>query len=134
MAVMLHGADYLTSDCDLAFERSKANLERLKEALEELEARPVRAPDDGKFELDLSILMAPFMHLKSVAGPIDLINRLPNIESFEQLYENSLSVDIDGVEIRVAAIDDIIRLKNDSNRDRDQMHVTMLESLKQLEA
>ena len=77
--------------------------------------------------------MAPFMHLKSVAGPIDLINRLPNIESFDQLYENSLKVDIDGIEIRLAAIDDIIRLKRDSIRDRDQMHITMLESLKQLE-
>jgi predicted nucleotidyltransferase len=129
MAVMLYGADYLTGDCDLAYERTKENLLRLKAALEELGARPVRAPDDGPFELDFSILLAPFMHLKTEAGPVDLINRLPNIDSFEELKRNALVVDIDGVEVTIASIDDIIRLKTGSGRDRDQMHITMLQSL-----
>lgn len=132
MAVMLYGADYLTSDCDLVTEKTRENLDRLKAALEELGARPVRASDQGNFELDFSILLAPFMHLKTEAGPVDIINRLPNIESFEQLYNNALVVEVQGVQVRLAAIDDLIKLKSNSNRDRDQMHITMLESLKDL--
>lgn len=130
MAVTLYGAGYLTADCDLAFEKSQENLQRLKAALEELGARPARAPDDGPFELDFSILMAPFMHLKTTAGPVDLINRLPNIESYRELYENALVVDVEGTQIRLAAIDDIIRLKTGTGRERDQLHVSMLESIR----
>lgn len=129
---MLYGADYLTSDCDLAAEKSEQNLMRLKAALEELKARPIPASDEGEFELDFSILLAPFMHLKTEAGPVDLINRLPNIESFDRLYNNALVVDVEGVQVRLAAIDDLIKLKSNSNRDRDQMHITMLESLREM--
>lgn len=133
MAVMLYGADYLTSDCDLATEKTEQNLKRLKAALEELGARPVRASDNGEFELDFSILMAPFMHLKTEAGPVDIINRLPNIESFQKLYDNALIVDVQGVQVRLAAIDDLIKLKTDTGRDRDQLHITMLESLRDID-
>lgn len=133
MAVMLYGADYLTSDCDLATEKTEQNLKRLKAALEELGARPVRASDNGEFELDFSILMAPFMHLKTEAGPVDIINRLPNIESFQKLYDNALVVDVQGIQVRLAAIDDLIKLKTDTGRDRDQMHITMLESLRDID-
>ena len=130
MAIVLHGADYLTSDCDLAFEKSEPNLKRLKSALEELGARPVRESDSGGFELDYSILMAHSMHLKSEAGPVDLINRLPNIESFEKLYENAVLYEIEGIEFRIASIEDLIRLKSDSSRERDQLHVSVLKSLR----
>lgn len=133
MAVMLYGADYLTSDCDLATEKTEQNLNRLKAALEELGARPVCASDNGEFELDFSILMAPFMHLKTEAGPVDIINRLPNIESFQKLYDNALVVDVQGVQVRLAAIDDLIKLKTDTGRDRDQLHITMLKSLRDID-
>jgi predicted nucleotidyltransferase len=129
MAVMLHGANYLTSDCDLAFEKSKTNLDRLAAALQELGARPVRASEEGDFDLDSSILLAPFMHLKTEAGPVDLINRLPNVGSFEELYNRSLAVEIDGVEIRLASIEDLIRLKTDTGRDRDMLHISMLRAI-----
>lgn len=132
MAVMLYGADYLTSDCDLATEKTEQNLKRLKAALEELGARPVRASDHGEFELDFSVLLAPFMHLKTEAGPVDIINRLPNIDSFQTLYDNALVVDVQGVQVRLASIDDLIKLKTDTGRDRDQLHITMLESLKEV--
>lgn len=133
MAVMLYGAAYLTSDCDLAAEKSSENLNRLKLALEELGARPVRTSNEGDFELDFSILLAPFMHFKTEAGPVDIINRLPNIDSFESLYENALVVNIEGVEIRIASIEDLIKLKTDTNRERDRMHITMLKSLQEVE-
>ena len=129
MAVMLHGATYLTSDCDLAFEKSQENLQNLLSALQELGARPVRASESGEYSLDLSIILAPFMHLKTEAGPVDLINRLPNIESFGDLYERSLAIDIDGVVIRIASIPDLIRLKSNTGRERDALHVSMLKAI-----
>lgn len=80
---MLYGADYLTSECDLATEKTEQNLNRLKAALEELGAKPVHASDNRDFELDFSILIAPFMHLKTGAGPVYIINRLPTSSPFK---------------------------------------------------
>lgn len=130
MAVMLHGGDAVTSDFDLVFSKERDNLDRLVAALQDIGARPVRSGDEQPFELDLSIVLAPFMHLKSEAGLIDLINRLPNIESFEDLFDRSLAVEVDGVEIRIASIDDLIRLKTGTNRERDRVHIRVLESIK----
>jgi predicted nucleotidyltransferase len=129
MAVMLYGATYLTSDCDLAYEKSQDNLQRLLAALEELGARPLRASDSGDFPLDLSILLAPFIHLKTEAGPVDLINRLPNVESFQELYNHSLVIEVDGVQIRIASIEDLIKLKSNSGRERDALHISMLKAI-----
>ncbi len=126
---MLYGANSVTSDCDLAFEKSTENLKRMAAALKELGARPVRASEDGEFELDFSILLAPFMHLKTEVGPVDLINRLPNIGSFQELYDRALILEVDGVEIRIAAIEDLIRLKSDSTRERDALHISMLKTI-----
>ena len=132
MAVILHGGYHVTQDADIAFQRAKENLDAVKRALESVGARPLRAGDEGKFELDYSILMAPFMHLKSDAGNVDLINRLPGIDSFEGLYERADVVDVQGVPIRVASIDDLIALKSASNRPKDAEHVAELKSLKGL--
>jgi hypothetical protein len=132
MALILHGGNHSTIDCDVAFEKSRDNLESLQAALEELGARPKRAPEEGEFELDFSILLGPFMHLKSLAGDIDLINRLPGIEKFDDLYQRSELIDIGGESIRIASIDDMIRLKENSTRARDREHVFELRALKKL--
>ena len=42
---------------------------------------------------------------------------------------NALVINIEGNEVRLASIEDIIKLKTGSNRDRDRMHITMLQSL-----
>jgi len=133
MALTLHGGSLLTSDCDLAFEKSEDNLQRLKSALESISARPLRASDNGEYELDFSTLLAPFMHLKSEVGPVDLINRLPGVDSFEGLYSRSVEIDVDGIEIRIASIDDLIRLKSGTDRPKDALHLEMLKALINLE-
>ena len=133
MAVILHGGYHVTEDADLAFARVKANLDAVKAALETIQARPLRAPETGDYPLDYSILMAPFMHLKSAAGNVDLINRLPGIDSFDGLYERSELFEVQGVKIRVASIDDLIAIKSNSDRPKDREHVEELKSLKILE-
>lgn len=132
MAITLHGGSYLTSDCDVVFEKTQENLDHLKEALESLEARPLRAPDEGHYTLDNSLLLQPFLHLKSDAGPVDLINRLPEVLSFEDLYSRAVAIEIDGVQIPIASLDDLIQIKSSSDRPRDRLHVEMLNALKSL--
>ena len=132
MALILHGGHHVTTDCDLAFEKMQANLESMKVALERLGARPQRAPEEGEFPLDFSILMAPFMHLKSEVGDIDLINRLPGIDSFNGLYDRAVEVEIMGEMVRVASIEDLIAMKSTSDRPKDRQHVEELKSLMSL--
>ncbi len=129
MALILHGGHHVTTDCDLAFEKVQGNLESIKTALERLGARPQRAPEQGEFPLDFSILMAPFMHLKSEVGDIDLINRLPGIDSFNGLYERAVEVEIIGERVRVASIEDLIAMKSTSERPKDREHIEELKSL-----
>ena len=132
MALVIHGGTTLTSDADFAVEKTLENLNALKIAFESIRARPLRAKDEGDFELDNSILLAPFMHMKSDHGDIDLINRLPGIDSFDGLYRRAIVLNIEGVNVRVASIDDLIRMKRVSDRPKDQLHLVELQSLKDL--
>lgn len=134
MAVMFHGGFNVTFDADLAFEKSVVNLDAIKNALECIHARPVRASNFGAFELDRSVLMAPFMHMKSEAGFVDLINRLPGVDSFDGLYQRADVFLVEGEEVRVASIDDLIAMKSQSDRQKDADHIRALLAIKALQS
>jgi hypothetical protein len=98
----------------------------------ELDARPIRASNEGVFDLDASILVAPFMNLKSTAGFIDLLNRTPGIESFDALRQRAEKFLVEGQIVYVACVDDLLTLKRNSTRQKDIDHVHELESIKSL--
>jgi hypothetical protein len=64
---------------------------------------------------------------------IDLITSASGLR-FEEAFARSLPMDIDGIEVRVLSIDDLIRNKSATGRTKDRADVEALESLKNSES
>ncbi len=62
---------------------------------------------------------------------IDILTAASGLE-FEEVYGRSLSVNIEGVEVHIPSIDDLIRNKKASGRTKDLADAEALESLKHL--
>ena len=60
---------------------------------------------------------------------IDIITSASGLQ-FEEAYARSLSVTIEGIEVRILSIDDIIRNKRASGRTKDLADAEILESAK----
>jgi hypothetical protein len=57
------------------------------------------------------------------AGPLDVLRELPvtgGRRTFDELIQRSTDVDVDGIVIHVASLDDIIDSKTHANRPKDQ--------------
>ncbi len=60
---------------------------------------------------------------------IDIITGASGLQ-FEEAFEHSVELDVDGINIRIPSIDDLIRNKKASGRAKDVADVEALESLK----
>ena len=60
---------------------------------------------------------------------IDIITAASGLQ-FEETYRRSLSVNIEGIEVHIPSIDDLIRNKRASGRTKDLADAEALESLK----
>jgi hypothetical protein len=83
---------------------------------------------------DEKSIRAPWSIFDTDAGRIDLIIRLPNVDSFDGLYRRSVNVPLGVASMRVASIDDLIVMKHGTGRDVDEADVLTLQALKNLEA
>lgn len=128
----LLGSPSLTSDLDLTPRDDEENLTRLADALRELGAQfRVPGSDAGvPVAIDAywlrNLVSATFI---TSAGPLDVVRRPDGVGGFEELAANAITVEVDGVRILVAAIDDVIASKEAANRPKD---VAMLPALHEL--
>ena len=121
VAAVLHGAPLITFDTDIVHSRDKANVLRLLQALAELEAY-YREHEDRKPFPEASWLMARGHHLLATKlGPLDVLCVLTHDRDFDALTAHSEVVEIaDGVSVRVATLEMLIRLKEELHRDKDR--------------
>jgi len=63
---------------------------------------------------------------------IDIITTASGLR-FEETYSRSLSIDIEGINVHIPSIDDLIRNKKASGRTKDMADVEVLNSLKKSE-
>lgn len=133
LAARLHGSPSVTDDLDISHAKERENLERLASALKEMNAR-LRLPDpDDRVEVKLD-----WRFLQSVDnitfttdfGPLDCLAAPAGVESFEELVTNAVPMDLDGIAIKVASLDDLIRMKQAAGRRKDLIEVEILAALK----
>lgn len=127
----LHGSPVLTVDIDICYDRARANLERLAAALREIHADLRGAPPGLPFRLDGQTLAAgdSFTFVTDV-GDLDVLGTPAGVAGYGDLLPNSVVVDLDGVKVRVAALDDLIRMKRAAGRPRDRAHLEILLALR----
>jgi predicted nucleotidyltransferase len=129
VAVQAHGYLRATADLDVVPRSSLLNLSRLAEALAELDAETWRA----SFPVDVTdpqlLKAAPLIPLTTRDGRLDLLDLDHTAgapASYDELRERALVVELDGLEIAIAGLDDLIRMKRAAGRPQDLTDIASL--------
>jgi hypothetical protein len=130
VATQVHGHRRTTMDLDLIPDPAPENLRRLSAALEVLEARP-GDPELADGELshadpDRLAVAAVVPPMSTRHGQVHILKEPKGARSFEQLREAALVVQLDGVEIAIASLDDLIRMKRAAGRPSDLEDIAAL--------
>jgi hypothetical protein len=124
-ASQLHGAPVpRTRDADVVPSRSDDNLDRLALALREMEARLWVGPSEPaglKMVFDRKTLgqMEGFLNLVTCHGPVDITYRPQGTDGYADLVRSSVVISLLGIEVPVAALEDVIRSKEVAGRRKD---------------
>jgi hypothetical protein len=123
VATQVHGHRRTTMKLDLTPDPDPENLSRLGAALVELEARPREAgfenaeiPAADPERLAIAAIVPPLI---TRHGQIHILKEPKGARSFEQLREAALVVELDGIEVAIVSLSDLIRMKRAAGRPAD---------------
>lgn len=130
VAATLHGSPQATYDLDLAYERSSENVERLIEALSELEAVRITDPSQPA-PPSAEGLTERIEHFASPVGAIDVLASVRSVGGYDDLTNDAQEIEIKpGLTVLVAGIDTIIWSKSGTGRAKDPNHIRSLEQVR----
>lgn len=104
----------MTNDADIVPDPTPDNLSRLSEALRDLEHR-----HRGHFDLTTR------------CGNLDLAFSPAGIDGYAGLSSRAVRFDLDGLPVKVASLDDVIRSKEAADRPRDRAALPVLYALRE---
>jgi hypothetical protein len=132
IAAVLHGAPHVTTDVDVVPENGKQNLERLTQALRELEARIRVTGEPGGIPFDQSpesLARVEIWNLTTKFGDLDIAFMPSGTRGYEDLRKDIVVMRIDGTDVPVASLADVIRSKEAAGRPRDRAALPALREL-----
>jgi hypothetical protein len=130
-AAAIRGSPVITGDIDICHARDEENLERLAATLRQLRAKLRGAPTEIPFRLDAETLAAgDRFTFTTKAGALDCIGTPAGTDGFADLDGSAKEEDLDGLVIRVASVDDLIRMKRAVGRPQDLIAVQWLAALR----
>ena len=131
VAVNVHGHVRNTRDVDILIEWDAENMRRLAAALADLDAK-LFGVDADLLDIDPrdpeDLLNGANFTLRTVAGGLDLFDpgEIPGGRPYEEMRPRAVEAVVQGVQVRAVGLDDLIRLKRESGRDRDLEDVATL--------
>jgi hypothetical protein len=132
MAGSAHGSPSITTDLDVCYQRDRENLERLAAALRELDAKLRGVDDEVPFLLDAMTLRAgDRFTFETKYGSFDILGTPSGTHGYDDLMESAQEMDLDGLTIQVAALDDLIAMKHAAGRPKDRVEVEILVALRE---
>ncbi len=129
IAVQAHGHRRTTKDLDVIAEPTSVNLGRLQDALVELDARPRDLPEAGPPTLEQLETAAIVPPLSTRHGSIHILRDVPGAPSYQDLRERALVVEVEGLELRIAGLDDLIAMKREAGRPGDLEDLAVLTAI-----
>jgi hypothetical protein len=132
LAANLHGSPLVTNDADITPLRTPDNLQRLAEALRELNARirTTAEPDGLPFACDAEMFeRTKMVNMHTNAGDFDISFEPAAFNGYDELASHAVETVVFGVLVKVAALRDIIRSKETANRAKDQAALPVLYAL-----
>ena len=142
IAARAYGARRPTYDVDCVPEPSRENLDRLAAAMRDLNARlrvegltdaeavslPVQVSGSALVRLELSTW-------RTDAGDLDILADIPDGGgrhlSYWELVDRASELNLDGIVVRVAALEDVIASKEWADRPKDREALPELRSLRE---
>jgi len=129
------GSNSITNDLDICYARDKKNFEALASALRELAARLRGAPPDFPFLLDAKTLEAgDHFTFETSLGPLDCLGTPLASGGYRDLIQGSTTMNVEGVEVPVASLEDVMRLKRAAGRPKDRAELEILAALQEVRA
>ena len=131
IAGVARGSAYMTHDLDVAYAREPENLRRLAAALIELAAQLRGAPSNLPFLLDAETLrQGAHFTFETRNGPLDVLDRPAGSPPYVELKRRAGEpLDVDGMPVFVASLDDLIAMKEATGRPRDKVVASELREL-----
>lgn len=126
------GSPSATWDIDICYARDRENLQHLASCLQSLNARLRGAPADIPFILDAKTLeMGDSFTFMTDVGALDCLGTPSGTNGYQELLANSVELDLFGHAVRVAALDDVIRMKRAAGRPKDRIELEVLGALRE---
>lgn len=122
-AAAIEGATHVTFDLDITPDRERDNLDRLAAALRRLNAQLAEVPDEvaASFQLEGSTLgTGSLWTFMTDHGRLDVAFEPSGTQGYQDLQRGAHQTQIDGMQILVAALEDVIRSKEAADRERDR--------------
>ncbi|MGH2625590.1 MAG: nucleotidyl transferase AbiEii/AbiGii toxin family protein [Anaerolineales bacterium] len=141
IASRAHGAQRPTYDFDCVPEASWENLDRLAAAMRDLRAR-LRVEglsDEEAAVLPVQVTGSTLVRMeistwRTDAGDLDVLTDIPDRDGrhmrYAELICRASELHVDGIVVRVAALDDVIASKEWANRPKDRDALPELRSLR----
>lgn len=133
LAARLYGFPRVTADADVTPARDPDNLDHLATALRELDAKiyTETIPEGLPFDCSAAMLRrATMWNLVTKAGRLDIVFEPGGTIGYEDLAKGAERFEAFGVKFLVASLDDIIRSKESTGRERDRADVAILRAIK----
>ena len=132
VAAIAHGSPLVTQDIDTCISLAPDNLDRLKDALSEINPIHRIGNKNKPFnETDGVLYSFKNIYLTTDYGQIDCLGEITGIGSYEDVLRNSFKLQIDGKEYNFLTIDALIKAKKAINRPKDREAVIILNALRE---
>ena len=131
VAAAVRGSPSATVDLDLCYAREEKNLRRLSSVLRATSARLRGVTAAVPFLLDAETLGAgDHFTLSTNLGDLDLLGTPAGTDGYDDLVRHATDVDLDGLTVKVASLDDLIRMKRAAGRAKDRIELEILGALR----
>lgn len=132
LAAKAHGSPTLTVDIDICYARDRDNLERLAAVLGEMGTVLRGAPPDLPFHPDRRTLeRGDSFTFTTDFGDLDILGTPSGTTGFAELDANAEEADLgEHLVVRIASLDDLIRMKRAAGRQKDRIELEVLGALR----
>jgi len=129
VAVQVHGHRRTTKDLDVIPAPDHENLRRLAAALTDLDARPRDIPGAPIPTIEQLSAAAVVPPLTTRHGELRILRDAPGAPTYPDLRARALVIELDGIALAIAGLDDLIAMKRASGRPADLRDIAALAAI-----